>query len=723
MTIIPRNMSFKWIPFLILCLLGSDLSAQNQDQKIGLVLAGGAALGLAHIGVLQYLEEMGIPIDRIGGTSMGGIIGGLYASGFTAYELEQIVLAQDWDHLLGNDLDRQKAPFYAKKNADHRFLISLEQHRTTLTPKEGLVNGINIYQVFQELCFPVRDINDFENLSIPFYCMAVDLNRGEQIILDKGYLPDALLATMSIPGIFSPVVQDSMLLVDGGLLNNFPVQIMREKGADLVIGVTVNGLDTSSYSKGLLDVLGRAYEVVMTQARQDKIPECDICIEVDLPGLTVADFEEAKQLIEHGRSAAKKVETQLKAIPQKFAFYEKTGMHTPEKLLLNQIHINGNQEIEEQFILDFLHLEDQHAYTFNSIQSSIENLQATGLFKGLHYRFSEYQNGTDLFIDLEENNKGAINIGLRYDNDFSAALLFNSTVRNSIWKGDFLNMELKLNRNPYLKAEYLRHSLHSFSPFVQLLFRGDDYFQYSNNRKYTDSQHNLMQYQIGLQWDPKTFIRVKTGVEFQLYGFNENSRQFLFSSLNQQLYNYFIEYESDTYDDYLFPKKGYGTRINAKIISPSIEEFQREVSLWMSASHRAVVPFSKQIFGLATVYFGSANHYVDRQYAFYQGGLDAHHRYNIITQAGLPIMRHNGNHAAGMQMLLRYDHRSNHHFVAGYHISSVSEKFQRLFRQTWNKGIQLGYSYSTPLGPLSINFSSPVSELQIFTYVSAGYSF
>ena len=723
MVIIPKNISIYGLLFLIFLVIGVKLSAQESEQKVGLVLAGGGALGIAHIGVLQYLEEIGIPIDRIGGTSMGGIIGGLYASGFSATELEQIVLDQDWDNLLSNDLDRRKAPFYVKKNADHRYLISLDQHGTSLTLKEGLVNGINVYQVFQELCFPVSDILDFEYLPIPFYCMAVDLHRGEQVVLDEGYLPDALLSTMSIPGIFNPVIQDSMWLVDGGLLNNFPVQVMKEKGADFVIGVRVNGVDTSSYSKGLLDVLSRSYEVVMTTARQDENPDCDICIDVDLPGLTPADFDEAGRLIELGRNAARKYADQLKMIGNEYPNYVKTGMQTPEKILLNNIYIHGNQEIEKQFILNFLRLEEQNAYTFRSIQESMENLQATGLFEGLHYRFAKYQNGTDLYIDLEEQNRAAINVGLRYDNDFSAAFLFNSTIRNSIWNGDLMSMEVKLNRNPYIKVDYLRHSLHAFSPFIQLAFRGNDYFEYSSDRRFIDSQHNIIQFQLGLQWDPKSFMRIKTGLEFQLYGFNENSRQFLFSSLNEQLYNYFVDYESDTYDDYLFPKKGYGTRIHGKIISPSIEEFQHEVSLWLFATHRAVVPLSNSLYGLATLSFGSSNHYVDRQYRFYQGGLDMHHRNNIITQAGLPIMRHHGNHAAGLQILLRFDHKTDHHFSAGYYISSISDRFERLFRKTWEKGIRLGYSYATPLGPLSINFSSPLSDLQIYTYFSAGYSF
>ncbi|MEL6942819.1 MAG: patatin-like phospholipase family protein, partial [Bacteroidota bacterium] len=228
----------------------------NDTEKVGLVLAGGGALGIAHVGVLEYLEELGINADLIGGTSMGGIVSGFYAMGYDINQLKAIALEQDWDYLLSNEFERKKAPLRLKNERD-RYMLTLRREDSAIYLSDALVDGINIYQVFKKLCAPVRDIDNFSELPIPFYCVAVDLKSGEPIILDRGSLADALLATMAIPGFFQPVIIDDYLLVDGGVLNNFPVKEMRQKGADKVIGVKLIDRNYGQGGKGLSSILGK----------------------------------------------------------------------------------------------------------------------------------------------------------------------------------------------------------------------------------------------------------------------------------------------------------------------------------------------------------------------------------------------------------------------------------------------------------------------------------
>jgi NTE family protein len=196
--------------FLIFLMTFPPLLPAQEDKPVetGLVLSGGGALGLAHIGVLQYLEEINFPIDRIGGTSMGGIVGGLYSLGYSADELADIVVLQDWDLLLSNYYDRQMASLEAREKQD-RFLISLKREKDKISLGSALINGINIYLLLKELTYPFSPDQNFEDFPIPFYCISVDLANRKPIILDQGELAEALLATMAIPGVFAPVERET----------------------------------------------------------------------------------------------------------------------------------------------------------------------------------------------------------------------------------------------------------------------------------------------------------------------------------------------------------------------------------------------------------------------------------------------------------------------------------------------------------------------------------
>ena len=232
---------------------GHPLQAQQKDPerpKIGLALGGGGAKGGAHVGVLKVLEELNIPVDYIAGTSIGGIVGGLYASGMTADELELAIANIDWNEALRDKPPRRDLSF-RKKEENARYLLDLELGlgRGGVKWPSGFVSGQNLFFLLQSLTLNVADVTDFHQLPIPFECVATDVGSGEMVVLDSGYLATALRATMAIPGAFAPVRIDDQLLVDGGLVNNLPVDVVREMGADIVIAVDL-GEDLSAREVG-----------------------------------------------------------------------------------------------------------------------------------------------------------------------------------------------------------------------------------------------------------------------------------------------------------------------------------------------------------------------------------------------------------------------------------------------------------------------------------------
>ncbi len=228
------------LTFLILFVALSLVAQEKdvQDIKVGLVLSGGGAKGLAHIGVLKVLEDAGVQIDYVAGTSMGAIVGGLYASGYSARQLDSLFRSIDFDKVIQDELPRKAKTFY-EKEASEKYAISLPFDNFKLSLPKSLSKGQNTYNLLARLLEHVDTINDFEDLPIPFFCIATDIEKAEQVILDSGYLPNAISASGALPTLFSPVNLGDLMLVDGGVVNNYPVDELRAKGVDIIIGVDV----------------------------------------------------------------------------------------------------------------------------------------------------------------------------------------------------------------------------------------------------------------------------------------------------------------------------------------------------------------------------------------------------------------------------------------------------------------------------------------------------
>ncbi len=722
----------KVLTFVLLMVFSTVSSmAQSSEEKreIGLVLSGGGALGLAHVGVLEYIEELNVPIDRIGGTSMGGIVSGLYALGYDAEALKEVALNSDWDYLLSNEFDRTKAPLTAK-NYQERYLLSLARSKNQIGFTSAFIDGINIYQLLQSLTFPVPIDKDFETLPIPFYCVAVDLERGREVIQDKGYLPDALLSTMTIPAVFNPVEKDSFLLVDGGVLNNFPVKEIRRRGADVVVGVRlITAKEEQEYS-GPFEVLGRTYEIVTEEARKAYEGDCDICIDVPLQDYSVADFNKADSLVAIGRRAAQQYREELLALkasagsaprPRPIQLTDLREM----QLTLKRIDIYGNEHVPDRYIRNTLKLKKGQTYLLSEIQKGIERLQAGQQFKGIQYNFlREGSEGTIMQIEVAEKNRATFNIGANYNSDFGLSLLLHPQFRNWRGFGNVVDMELRISRNPYLRFHIMSNSNGIFSPFGSFLIQGEDYFNYNTDTDFSDEQNNLVEAKLGMQWNPAISFAMGAGLEWQYYGFTDKAQQLIFDDLSNQIYNYFLYARADLLDKVHFPSKGIKVDITAKRITDDLSQYQGGKAVdWLFANYEQYLPFSSNFIFSLSGQFGYGSGLVDRQYLFYQGGLFNHLRQNIVNQAGMPLMRNSGRNVFAFQSKLRWDFADLHHLTLGYTQSSLSREVEDLLSGSFEQGIYLGYGYNTIVGPIKLMAGVPVDALDFQLYLSAGFQF
>ena len=337
---------------LTAALMCGMVNAQKQEQerkKVAVVLSGGGAKGMAHIGVLKVLEKAGIPVDIITGTSMGSIIGGLYAIGYNANALDSVARAQDWSYVISDkeNLNNQSLRDRLKQYT-YIFTTGLSIGKRNMNAG-GLIKGKNLAELFQQVCSGYTDSLDFsKDLPIPFACVATNIIDNSEVDFHSGRLPQAMRASMSIPGAFSPVRIGDKVLVDGGLKNNYPADIAREMGADIIIGVTVQGAPKAADQMGgTMSIISQIVDVNCKNKVEDNLAITDLHMQVDTKGYGSASFSAAAidTLIRRGEEEAMRHWDDIIALKQRIGIgndFRPTILHPlrPQAMTEKQ-HVTG----------------------------------------------------------------------------------------------------------------------------------------------------------------------------------------------------------------------------------------------------------------------------------------------------------------------------------------------------------------------------------------------
>jgi NTE family protein len=424
--------------------------------KVGLVLSGGGAKGFAHIGVLKVLEEAGVKISFIGGTSMGAVVGGLYASGYSANQIDSIFKATNFDELLKDFIPRSSKNFYEKRN-DELYAISLPFHKFKIGIPTALSKGMYNYNLLTRLTHKVRHVRDFNKLPIPFLCMATDIETGEEVLLDKGYLPQAMLASSAFPTLFSPVEINGKLLVDGGVANNYPIDEVRKLGADIIIGVDVQ--DDLKNRAGLKDatrILVQISNLQMIGRMKQKIAETDIYIKPDINGFGVISFDDGQEIIRKGEEAAFSEYEKIQLVAEASNDYVKNNNRfLGDSIRLENIQINKLDNYTRSYVLGKLGLKLRKKINYNDIKIGIDNLSATQNFSAITYSLDPNNSNDDLNILLTENPiKTFLKFGLHYDGLYKSGILINLTQKNTFLKNDVALFDAVLGDNFRYNFDY-----------------------------------------------------------------------------------------------------------------------------------------------------------------------------------------------------------------------------------------------------------------------------
>ena len=546
-------MKFNRLFLVFLMLLFSLIFAEEIQQrpKIGLTLSGGSARSIAHIGVLKVLEEAGIKVDYITGTSMGSIVGGLYAIGYSPAELEEIILSQNWDEILLDEISLRSISIEEKDDWS-KYIGSFPIADGKINLPAGLVAGQQVHSLINKLCISVHHIEDFSKLPIPFLCIATDIETGEAVILKDGFLPDAIRASMSIPSVFAPIEIEGQLLVDGGLIRNFPVSDAIAMGADIVIGVDVGTpLYTKKQLNSLVKIMNQAISFQSVESTLHERELCKILIEPSVDDYTIMDFNKAAALIALGEEAGRKMlpellklQSSLKQFPVRPEIIPLTDISL---LYIKNVHIQGLRHVSRNLVLGKLGIKKNSWIATSKLQQAVDRVYGSQYFEKVSYKLEPVQNGVDLFVRVVEKSSSNLNFGFHYDNDMKASVLINTTFRNKLIMGSKLSISMELSENSAYETSYFVHAGWKPGFGFGLSYRGTEFKVpiYEGSQKVGIYNYSTTTSNFDIQTIFSNSFTVGGGLEFRSTALNPDV-------INPDWTDTKVDYQSFSYRGYYF---------------------------------------------------------------------------------------------------------------------------------------------------------------------------
>ncbi|MEA5445321.1 patatin-like phospholipase family protein [Gammaproteobacteria bacterium AB-CW1] len=443
--------------------------AEGERPKIALVLSGGGARGGAHLGVIRVLEEYQVPVDLIVGTSGGAIIGGLYASGWGPEEIEQWLADMDWDVALSDRLPRRDLPWREKEN-DERFLFDLQIGLTDggLRLPRALIEGRNLSFILEKATLRSAALRDFDELPIPFRAVAADLEKAEKVVINRGRLSQAIRASMSVPGVFAPVTIEDRLLVDGGLVENLPVETALDLGADIIIAVNVSGrLDERQRLDDIFAISGQVTTLIVhrtVQSSLDLLESQDVLIEPQVVDIGPQAFHRTVEAAEVGEEAARAVSAGLQALSLPDSDYGRwqARQRLPVRELgeLKELEFVGMRQLSERRLRALVESSLGEPLSLDRLQSDLGRLQRLGEIESVDFQVAELDEGVRLRIDVQEHERGPhhLRAGLEVFDPFDGDARYNLRLGHRLpglnRLGGELLSELQLGHTRALRTEF-----------------------------------------------------------------------------------------------------------------------------------------------------------------------------------------------------------------------------------------------------------------------------
>ncbi|MBW6516399.1 MAG: patatin-like phospholipase family protein [Candidatus Cloacimonetes bacterium] len=548
--------------FLSLALVSIIISLSGIEPKVGLALSGGGARGLAHIGVLKVIDEAGLQIDYISGTSIGAVVGGLYAVGYSGEEIEDLFLNHfDWDLMQLDTVARSDYYIGEKRwSNQYNFSFLLSDNFIPSLP-QGFIDGNKLLGQLFDYFYPYSHIEDFNFLPIPFSCTATDLLTGETIILNSGNLLEAIRSSMSVPSIFAPFSLDNRLLIDGGIKMNLPSSILLDKGADFIIGVKVTSeLRDRDRLTNPIAVLDQTINISSSEKTLEAIDECALIIEPILDNFLATDFKHAQAIIAAGEEAAKSIMNELISLSnQQEKLNDQQISILPDVIVFDNIYVEGNQFISSTKIRDYSGLLSNTPLTKNDILAGIEAVYNSNLFRYVYPVINQTEEGYTLTLRVTEKARNQLGINIRYNDRDDLILGGVIEMRNYIGKNSNLMVGVSIGGQRELLFDYVKNFGREWGVYFRI-------FPYLNEHTlyfYNENQEKIYS---------SNSLEYGSVIGIGAYAFNRFIIESYLFHFNKKLYRDISEYEIDddfvssgvgikfyheTLDDLVFPMTGH----------------------------------------------------------------------------------------------------------------------------------------------------------------------
>ena len=769
-----------------------DTDPSNERPKIGLVLSGGGAKGAAHIGVIKYLEETGIPIDYIAGTSMGSIVGGMYALGYSSDEILDIISDVDWDRLISNQVDRRKISYNSKYEGRNQLItvpFSVQTDSEELQARSfknslptGIVSGDNLINLFNSLSVGYSDPIDFNELPIPFLCIATNVLNGEADVLNKGVFSKSLRASMAIPILFDPVQIDEIIYADGGLVNNFPAEQCRAMGADYIIGVSMSpGLESDPQNlSSIISQVKQLKEIITDKEFENYHKLCDIFISPDLKGVGMLSFdaESVATITGSGYEAAAAKDAEFKALKEHLMSFsgacdnktqttKKAVNILDEKVLISRIELDGVDKDIEKWAQRKCTVRPGEHIGKEDIDRSVSIYYGTGNYDSITYTLHEDPESEGSYVlrfKFVENPPHDLGLGFRFDSQDMLSVLFHMGVNSNRMSGFKADVSTKLGGNQWLRTN-LSYG-HLLYPRINLSydFRNSEIDSYDMDELVMNMKYLQHRFRLYLSENYSRTISVGAGLEAEFLDprkvmyLHHDATDPDYRNVNTLGSFGYIRY--DNLDRVNFPRRGVTGKAdftwkdmlfssgNTSTLGIGTLVFGVEGYIPLIEDRLVLVP---QAYGSFLFGNGATNGISDSWNPVFDGPVPAYPSMNNMiggvemgryVDQQLPFIGLNKislafNDVAIARLDVRTRIYRNHYLTAIVNYARSSIDMKNFFKETadlqWDElydynasdwwGAGLRYSIDTKLGPLSFDISSSNISRNVNLYFSLGHYF
>ncbi len=729
---------------LTLCLL-FHTQAQNtpERKKVAVVLSGGGAKGTAHIGALKVLQDANIPIDMIVGTSMGALMGGLYSIGYTAEMLDSLVRIQDWSFLLSDKIDIREMDILQREMKNTYILsVSFNNVGKLSIGKPGFIKGKNLANLFSKLTLGYHDSLDFNSLPIPFACVATDMVDFKEVDFHSGNLATAMRASMSIPAVFTPVKLDSMVLVDGGLKNNFPADVAKQMGADIIIGVSVqNEMNKSpEYFDNTLAVLNQLMDVNTQAKAEENISMCDVFIRVNVEGYSAASFnnEAIDDLIGRGEHAAREHWQDIIDLKNKIGITDETDIKRPKpyrilnqkiRMKLSEVNFNKMEKQDKEFLQDKFNFKSGGTTTIDSIEKAMTMLRSQFFYNDVSYQIRYLKDGYGLNIETEGKKAGEFRLGVRFDNEEKVSMqLYGTNFINFVFPVR-LQGTLRLGKRTMVSLESVFNTTKPYTFSLSYVFRHQDINVYYHASRDLNPVYNQHQFNLKLANITAKNFFLDVFVRWDYF----RNGDLLYGKKSQivylpatHLWSYHGKLRYDNTDAKYFATKGRKREIEYALYTDNFYKYFSHAPL-----HMFSLAFSRNIdlkhdYVLEPMLYGRSVYGKDMPTVlrnFLGGEYFSHYVEQQMPFAGIDNVEIVEDNFVALQLSLRKQILKHNYISLSASMGYKHDKMKEILSESPLWGTRLSYAYNSIIGPIGASVGYSNRTKQPYLFVNIGYEF